>query len=41
MTLFYMADSSIQIFKDVIDKYYKGKFDENTLNILEWKRSLK
>ncbi len=41
MTLFYSADSSIQVFKDVIDKYYNGNFDENTLNILELKRSLK
>ena len=47
MTLFYFVNpkidvfKSIQLFKDVIDKYYDGKFDENTLNILERKNCLK
>ena len=35
MTLFYEADSSIDVFKKVIDKFYNGKFDENTIRILK------
>lgn len=37
MTLFYYADPSINLFKDVIDKFYDGKMDENTINILNSK----
>lgn len=35
MTLFYEADPSIDVFKKVIDKFYNGKFDENTIRILK------
>ena len=35
MTLFYYADSSIKVFKEVIDKFYNGKFDINTINLIE------
>ncbi len=34
MTLFYYADSSIDVFKKVIDKYYNGKFDTNTISLI-------
>ena len=34
MTLFYYVDNSISVFKEVIDKYYNGEFDEVTLDIL-------
>lgn len=37
MTLFYYVDPSITLFKDVIDKFYEGKMDENTINILNSK----
>lgn len=37
MTLFYYIDPSITLFKDVIDKFYDGKFDDNTINILNAK----
>ena len=35
MTLFYKADPSIEVFKKVLDKYYDGDLDENTLNLIE------
>ena len=35
MTLFYEADPSIDVFKKVIDKFYNGKFDENTIRLLK------
>ena len=35
MTLFYEADPNIDVFKKVIDKFYNGNFDENTLNIIK------
>ena len=35
MTLFYKADPSIDVFKKVLDKYYDGDLDENTLNLIE------
>ena len=35
MTLFYYADSNIEIFKKVIDKFYSGEFDNNTIKIIE------
>ncbi len=35
MTLFYYADSSIEVFKKVIDKFYNGEFDNNTIKIIE------
>ena len=34
MTLFYKASHN-EIFKEVIDKYFDGEFDEKTLNLLE------
>lgn len=34
MTLFYLATSN-QIFMDVISKYFNGKLDENTIDILK------
>ena len=34
MTLFYYADSSIDIFKKVIEKYYNGEFDINTISLI-------
>lgn len=34
MTLFHEADPSIEIFKKIIDKFYDGKFDNRTLEIL-------
>lgn len=37
MTLFYYTEPSITLFKDVIDKFYDGKMDENTINILNSK----
>ncbi len=37
MTLFYYVDPSITLFKDVIDKFYDGKFDDNTINMLNAK----
>ena len=35
MTLFHYAEPSIDLFKKVIDKYYKGEFDANTINIIK------
>ena len=35
MTLFYYADPSITVFKEIIDKFYNGKFDTNTINLIE------
>lgn len=35
MTLFHYADPSITIFKEIIDKYYNGIFDTNTINLLD------
>lgn len=37
MTLFHEADPSTEIFKKVIDKFYDGKFDNRTLEILNGK----
>ena len=37
MTLFYLADESIDIFKNVIDKFYNGEFDSNTISIINQK----
>lgn len=34
MTLFHYADPSITIFKEIIDKFYNGKFDTNTINLI-------
>lgn len=34
MTLFNYIDPSIEIFKKIIDKFYDGKKDEKTLNLL-------
>lgn len=34
MTLFYLVDSSNNTFKQVLEKYYNGKFDERTLEIV-------
>lgn len=34
MTLFELVDSKEKVFKDVLDKYYQGKRDENTLEII-------
>ncbi len=34
MTLFYYADSSITIFKKVIDKFYNGEMDSKTILLL-------
>ncbi len=38
MTLFNYVDPSINIFNDIINKFYDGKKDENTLELLENKR---
>ncbi len=35
MTLFYMVDPSIKVFKEVIDKFYNGEFDNNTISLLK------
>lgn len=35
MTLFYMTDPSIEVFKKVLDKFYNGALDERTLEILD------
>lgn len=37
MTLFYYTAPNITLFKDVIDKFYEGRMDENTINILNSK----
>ena len=37
MTLFNYADPNIDLFKKVIDKYYNGEFDINTINFIEEK----
>ena len=34
MTLFYYTDSSITIFKEVIDKFYNGEMDSKTILLL-------
>lgn len=34
MTLFHYADPSITIFKEIIDKFYNGKFDANTIDLI-------
>lgn len=34
MTLFYLTKSKEEIFKQVLDKYYNGKLDEKTIEIL-------
>ncbi len=35
MTLFNYIDPSIEIFKKIVDKFYKGEFDKKTIEILE------
>ena len=35
MTLFHYADPSIKIFKRVLDKFYNGEFDTNTIEFIE------
>lgn len=35
MTLFHYADPSINVFKQVIDKYYNGQFDINTIDLID------
>ena len=35
MTLFYYADSSIDVFKKVIDKFYNGEFAPKTISVIE------
>ena len=37
MTLFMKADSSILIFQEILDKFYEGKQDEQTIKILKRK----
>lgn len=37
MTLFYLADSNNDMFKQVLEKYYNGKFDERTYDIINTK----
>jgi len=34
MTLFHYADPSIDVFKKVLNKYYNGEFDVNTISLL-------
>lgn len=33
MTLFHLADPTIDVFKKVLDKYFGGKLDEKTVNL--------
>ena len=35
MTLFYLTNPKEEIFKQVLDKYYNGKLDEKTIEILK------
>lgn len=35
MTLFAVADPSTSVFQDVLEKFYEGKGDENTLKLLK------
>jgi uncharacterized protein (DUF1810 family) len=35
MTLFLMVDSNIDVFRKVIDKYYQGRLDDHTVDIIE------
>ena len=35
MTLFHIADPSIEIFSEVLDKFYGGKLDQDTLELLD------
>lgn len=35
MTLFAVADPSTSVFQDVLEKFYEGKSDENTLKLLK------
>ena len=37
MTLFSYIDSNILVFKEIIDKYYERKMDQNTLNLIKKK----
>ena len=41
MTLFYYANPNILVFKKVIDKYYDGNFDNQTISLLKQKKSSK
>lgn len=41
MTLFYYANPNILVFKKVIDKYYDGNFDNQTIFLLKQKKSSK
>ena len=38
MTLFYYANPNILVFKKVIDKYYDGNFDNQTISLLKQKK---
>ncbi len=38
MTLFYCADSSITVFKKVIDKFYGGELDNKTILLLDQRK---
>lgn len=35
MTLFYIVDPSINVFNSVIEKFYNGELDINTINLLK------
>ena len=35
MTLFHIADPNIKVFEEVLVKFYEGKMDQRTLDILE------
>ncbi len=35
MTLFHIADSSIEVFSRVIDKFYEGQYDSLTIGIIK------
>ena len=39
MTLFMKADSSILIFQEILDKFYEGKQDKQTIKILKQKNN--
>ena len=39
MTLFNVADPSIEIFKKVLDKFYDGDRDKTTLDIIDCSNS--
>ena len=41
MTLFHVADPEEPVFKLVLDKYFDGKIDKNTIRILENQEQMK